>query len=878
MKVLEVRVMEGPNYWSVRKHQLVVMLLDLEELEEQPTNLIPGFYSRLTKLMPSLEEHACSEGTKGGFFKRVKEGTWMGHVIEHIAIEIQTLAGMPTSFGRTRGAGKKGLYHVVFAYEDQEAGKYAAYAAVRIAEALIKGISYNLEHTIEALRSIANSNRLGPSTHTIIQEARKRNIPVLRLNNDSQFQLGYGSAQQRIEATIAGTTSSMAVELAANKNATKQLLQLNYIPVPEGTTLIQEEELPHIINQLGFPLVIKPLDSNQGKGATTNIKTYEEAVRALALAKEFSQEVICEKYIPGSDFRILVIGYRFVAAALRTPACVTGDGIHTIRQLVDITNEDPQRGSDHENVLTRIKIDDVTLATLAKQGYTVNDIPLPCQQVLLKPTANLSTGGTACDVTDDVHPANKALFERIARLVGLNICGIDVMAPCLCEPITQNGGSVLEVNAAPGFRMHVAPSKGQPRNVGKAVIDMLFPPGKNPRIPIMAITGTNGKTTTTRLLAHITKYAGYHVGYTTTDGIYINDQLILKGDCTGPVSAQTILKDPGVDMAVLECARGGLLRAGLGFDQCDVAIVTNVSEDHLGLDGIQSLEQLARVKSVLAETVHAQGYAILNADDDHVYNMKNNVSCKVAYFSMNPESKRIKYHMAQGDLVAVYENGYITLVHGKMVCSLGKAEDMPITFSGAADFNIANILPAALAAYTQKIHPDHISNALKSFVPSVETTPGRMNAFDFNTFTVIVDYAHNPAGLKAIGPFIQSIPASVKTGVITGVGDRRDEDIIALGEQAALIFDEIIIRHDDDMRGRSEEDVDRLLCQGIQKTAPSKKIIIADNELESVDMLLQCAVPNALIVFFADNIKAVTDRLQQAMPNNKTVTQRRAVA
>ena len=865
MKVIDIKATGGPNYWSVRKHKLIVMLLDLEELEEQPTNCIPGFYERLTALMPSLVEHRCSEGVRGGFFKRVQEGTWMGHVIEHIALEIQALAGLPTGFGRTRGAGKKGFYHVVFAYEDVEAGKYAAQAAVRIAGALIKGSPCNIRHDINAIQSIAGKNRLGPSTNAIVQEAIRRNIPVLRLNDESFLQLGYGAAQQRVQATIACTTGNIAVDIAGNKQVTKQLLHSNYIPVPEGRVISEEEQLLPAINDIGYPVVLKPLDGCQGKGITTHIKNYKEALSAFRLAKQISKELICEKCIAGCDYRILVIDYKFTAAALRTPPAVTGDGRQTIRELIDKINEDPDRGNDHEKVLTRIKIDEVTLALIRKKGHTLDSVLQKGHQLILKTTANLSTGGTAEDVTDEVHPDNIALFERIGRLVGLNICGIDIMATDLRTPVTHNGGAVLEVNAAPGLRMHLSPSKGKARPVAKAIVEMLFPAQKNGRIPIMAITGTNGKTTTTRLLAHITKHAGYKVGYTTTDGIYIHDQMILKGDCTGPESTRIVLKDPGVNMAVLECARGGILRAGLGFDQCDVAIVTNVAEDHLGLQGIDSLEDLARVKAVVPESVHADGYAILNADDERVCRMSDNLHCNVAYFTMNPDNTQVLQHIKNGGMAAVYDNGYLTIRHGQMVYTLAKAADIPITFSGTADFNIQNILPASLAAFIQRIHPGRIAEALKTFIPCAETIPGRMNVFDFNSFRIIVDYAHNPHGVKAIASFVRSMPASVKVGVITGVGDRRDEDIRSLGMEAAAIFDELIIRHDDDLRGRSQTDIDRLICEGIQQIAPGKKITIVSNELSAVEAVIKNAVENSVTFFFADNIKAVVDHIRSFM-------------
>lgn len=880
MKVLDIKTTEGPNYWSVYRHRLVVVLLDLEELEDKPTDLIPGFHERITQLLPSLFDHQCSVGVKGGFLKRVKDGTWMGHVIEHIALEIQILAGLHVAFGRTRPAGKRGLYYVVFAYQDAEAGRYAAKAAVRITEALIKGSNYNIQHDIDTLKTIAAANRLGPSTNAIVQEALKRNIPIIKLNGDCLIQLGYGSAQKRIEATIASTTASIGVDVACDKNVTRQLLQSNYIPVPEGTTLTQEEELEDIISDIGYPVVIKPVDGNQGKGITTNITVYSNAVKAFNHAKEFAPTVICEKFIKGYDFRVLVINYRFVAAALRTPAAVTGDGVHTISELINKLNQDPKRGNKHDNLLTRITIDEATRTMLDNQGFTIDSIASEGQTVLIKPTANLSTGGTAEDVTDEVHPANKAMFERIARIIGLDICGIDVIAPSLSEPLKQNGritGAVLEVNAAPGLRMHLAPSKGKPRNVGKAIVDMLFPNGNNGRIPIIAITGTNGKTTTTRLLAHITKQAGYNVGYTTTDGIYIDDQLIVKGDCTGPVSTKTVLKDPFVNMAVLECARGGILRAGLGFDHCDIGIVTNVAEDHLGLQGIDSLDKLARVKSIIAESVCTGGCAILNADDDRVYNMRDIVSANVALFSMTADNPRIFHHIQQGGLAAVYEKGYITLLHEKMVYRIAHVKDIPITFSGTATFNIANILPVCIAAYAQKIDIKQIAAALKSFEAGPTMLPGRMNVFDFDSFKIIVDYAHNAPGLRAIAKFIQSLSASVKTGIITGVGDRRSEDIVALGAEAALIFDELIIRHDKDLRGRSAEEIDRLIYKGIRQVAPSKKVTIVPDEIKCIKQALKNAVPNSVTVVFAEHIKEVNDLLQKAQEQMAQETRLKAI-
>ncbi|HEY0058302.1 MAG TPA: cyanophycin synthetase, partial [Flavisolibacter sp.] len=611
MKILELKVLRGPNYWSVRRSKLIQMKLDLQEMEGRPTNQIDGFRQRLEGLLPTMIGHRCSEGVRGGFFMRVDEGTWMGHVIEHIALEIQTLAGMNCGFGRTRSEGEpKGVYYVVFNYEEEDAGLYAARAAVRIAEALAAGRDYDLEADIQAMREIRENTRLGPSTGSIVDEAARRNIPFIRLNKHSLVQLGYGVHQKRIRATIASTTGSISVDIAGDKEETKNLLGAAQVPVPRGVIIYSQEELQDAVREVGYPLVLKPVDGNHGKGATTDITSWEVALKAFGDAQKYSRAVICEKFITGYDFRVLVINYKFVCAALRTPASVVGDGKQTIQELIDETNKDPRRGYGHEKVLTQITVDDYTGKMLRDNGLTLDTIPEAGVQVLLKPTANLSTGGTATDVTEEIHPANIFMCERIARIIGLDICGIDIMASDLRTPITENGGAVLEVNAAPGFRMHVEPTIGLPRNVAEPVVDMLFPKGTDGRIPIIAITGTNGKTTTTRITAHIVRTAGKKVGYTTSDGVYIQNQLMMTGDCTGPVSAQFVLKDPTVDFAVLECARGGILRGGLAFRHCNVAIVTNVAADHLGLGGINSVEQMARVKQVVPETVLRHGYAI----------------------------------------------------------------------------------------------------------------------------------------------------------------------------------------------------------------------------------------------------------------------------
>ena len=860
MKILDIKVMRGPNYWSVRRHKLIQMRLDLEELEQFPTNKIEGFGERLQKLFPTMHSHRCSIGTPGGFFKRVEEGTWMGHVIEHIALELQTLAGMACGFGRTRSTGKEGVYNVVFSYMEEKAGIFTANASVRIAEALIAGNEYHLAEDIQNLREIREEERLGPSTGCIVDEAIARGIPYIRLNRHSLVQLGYGMNQKRIRATIASTTSSIAVDIACDKEETKNLLEAAEIPVPRGRIVYSEEGLKEALERISYPIVTKPVDGNHGKGATTNINNWEDAIRGLEAAKKYSRGVIVEKFITGQDHRVLVINYKFVAAAIRKPASVVGDGISNIQELIDKTNEDPRRGYGHEKTLTQIKVDDFTLDMLAKANLNLESILPNGKELLLKPTANLSTGGTATDVTDLVHPDNIFMCERIARIIGLDICGIDIMAENLTEPVKDIGGAILEVNAAPGFRMHIDPAEGIPRNVAEPVIDMLYPKGSSARIPIIAVTGTNGKTTTTRLMAHMVKTMGYKVGYTTTDGIYIQNQLMLRGDCTGPVSAEFVLKDPAIDFAVLETARGGILRAGLGFHNCDIAIVTNIAEDHLGLQDIDTIEQLTRVKAVVPASVLPDGYAILNADNKYAVSMSKECVCYIAYFSMNENNPIIKEHINKGGLAAVYENGYVTICKGTWKIRIEKAVNIPLTFGGRATYNIANVLPTLLAGFIRNFKIEDMRVALQTFIPGPAQTPGRMNIFRFKNFELMVDYAHNTSGFEAIGEMLSKIDAN-HVGVIAGVGDRRDEDTIGLGRQAAKMFDEIVIRQDKNLRGRTEDEIIELIKRGIREVDPNKKVTSFKRESDAIDFAIKNARKGTFLTICSDVVPAALDQI-----------------
>jgi cyanophycin synthetase len=839
------------------------MRLDLEDLEALPTNKINGFRERLEAMFPTMIEHRCSEEVRGGFFQRIERGTWMGHVIEHIALETQSLAGMETGFGRTRETKTPGIYNVVFSYVEEKVGLFAAESAVLIAQALVNNEAYDLQADLKKMREIREDVRLGPSTGSIVDEAVARDIPWIRLGTNSLVQLGYGVNQMRFQATITCKTSSIAVDIACNKEQTKQMLDAASIPVAKGDICVDEEDLEITIKRIGYPIVLKPLDGNHGKGVSINVNKWEDAVAGLVFAQKYSRKVIVERFVTGFDFRMLVIDNKLVAAAQRVPANIIGDGKHTVQQLIDETNKDPRRGYGHENVLTEISVDRDTMDLLEKKNYTLETIPPDKEVVYLKSTANLSTGGTSIDVTDMVHPENIFLAERISRVIGLDVCGIDIMAKNLTQSLKENGGVILEVNAAPGFRMHLAPSEGLPRNVAAPVIDMLYPLGKPSRIPIIAVTGTNGKTTTTRLIAHIVKNNGYKVGFTTSDGIYVQNHMLEKGDTTGPMSTEFILKDPTVEFAVLETARGGILRSGLGFSRCDIGIITNIQEDHLGIADINDLKDLARVKAVVVNSVKKDGWAVLNAEDVNCVEIAAGLDCKIAYFSMNEHCDVIVNHCRKGGIAAIYENGYITIKKGDWKMRVEKATHVPLTLNGKAKFMIANVLAATLASYLWGFKTEDIKLSLATFIPSAAQTPGRMNIFDFKKFKVMIDFAHNPSGYLGIEDFLQSINSTHKIGIIAGVGDRRDADIKDCATIAARMFDHIIIRQEKHLRGRTEEEIINLIIEGI--TSVNKKVTyeIIPKETDAIKHAINIAKDGTFITALSDVITNAIEVVQQ---------------
>jgi len=871
MKILRTQTLRGPNYWSIRRDKLIVMRLDLEDLAEKPSNEIPGFYEGLIDVLPSLVEHYCSPGYRGGFFERVRTGTYMGHIIEHIALELQELAGTPVGFGRTRATSTPGVYNVVFEYVEEQAGRYAGRAAVRLCQSLVDTGTYSkeeLDQDLADLRDLCNNAALGPSTETIVKEAQARNIPWLLLSARAMVQLGYGVHQKRIQATLSSFSGILAVELACDKEGTKTILKDGGIPVPRGTVIQYLDELSAAIEEVGgFPIVIKPLDGNHGRGISIDVKTQQEAEEAydLASAASKTRSVIVERYYKGSDHRILVINGKVAAVAERIPAHVVGDGRSTIEELIEITNQDPNRGDGHANVLTKITIDKTALNVLEKQGYELTSILPQGAIAYLRATANLSTGGIAVDRTDEIHPENVWIAQRVAKLIGLDIAGIDVVTDDIRKPLKEVDGVIVEVNAAPGFRMHVAPSRGLPRNIAAPVIDMLFPPGTPSRVPILAITGTNGKTTTSRLISHICRQTGKVVGFTTTDGVYIDDYLVEKGDNTGPYSASMILKDPTVEIAVLETARGGILRSGLAFNQCDVGVVLNVAADHLGIGDIDTIEQMAKVKSVVAEVVSAEGYAVLNADDPLTASMAEKVKGRVAYFSMSPDNPIIHDHIRRGGMAAIYENGYLSILEGEWTLRIEEAVNIPVTMQGMAPFMIANALAACLATFVQGIDIELIRQGVRTFKPSVAQTPGRMNLFDLGHHHALIDYAHNPAGYEAVGGFVGNWSGE-KVGVVGGPGDRRDDDLILLGKLSAQMFDRIIVKEDNDTRGRRRGEVADLILRGISQENASLRPEVILDETEALEKALSTVSEGGLVVIFPESVTQAIDLIEKHRP------------
>ena len=874
MKILSTNVYVGPSLYAhfpvIRHH------VDIGVLEEWPSvRLGEALIERLIKALPGLHNHGCSYGEAGGFIRRMREdeGTWMAHIWEHASLELQNEAGSSVTFGRTRGSGAPGEYNMVFQYKQRDVGLEAARIALQLLLSLLPEnlkhefsseieAGFNFEEERDEFILFAQRKELGPSTASLVKAAEEREIPFQRLNQYSLVQFGHGAYQQRIQATITSKTPHIAVEISCDKEDTHNLLRDLGLPVPAQRMVYNPRSAVHAAHGIGYPVVVKPLNANHGRGVSINLATDEQVEKAFTFAREqgTSSAVLVEGYVEGFDHRMLVVNNELIAVAKRVPGHVVGDGKRSVRELVAKVNEDPRRGIGHEKVLTRLELDRPALELLSLAGLDAETV-LPAGEVFyLRNTANLSTGGTAIDLTDVVHPDNREMAERAIRAVGLDVGGVDFLTADITQSYKEVGGAIVEVNAAPGFRMHVAPSEGKPRDVAGKVMDMLFPPGTPSRVPVASITGTNGKTTTSRMLAHILKTAGHTVGMTSTDGVYIDGRLTVKGDMTGPASANIVLRDPTVDIAVLETARGGLLRSGLGYRRCDVSACLNVAADHLGLKGIDTLEQLAEVKRIVIEV--ARDTAVLNADDDLCLNMADYTQAEhVCYVTMNPAHALVKEHIRAGGRAIVLEQGFngdmITLYDKGTHYQLVWTHQIPATMDGRAMHNVQNAMFAAALAYSLHKSLDDIRHGLRTFSSTIFQAPGRMNVFDEHPFRVILDYGHNAAAIHSICQLVGRLEVSGRRiCVLAAPGDRRDEDIRAIADEASGHFDHYICRADDGRRGRGDTEVpemirDQLLANGVDG---SKIDIVADEE-KSVVHALDMAQKGDLLVLFVDNVR-----------------------
>ena len=880
MKILETRVYRGPNLYAL--WPVIRLRVDLGELEDFPTVKLPGFADRLLELIPSLCRHGCSYDEDGGFLRRMKEdeGTWLGHVLEHLAIELQVLVGTPVSFGKTRSHHlPNGQYHVVYSYVEEAVGRAAGDFALRIIRRLLPPerqahdpSPFDFQAEIENLVRTAQRYALGPSTAALVRAAEDRDIPWIRLNAGSLIQLGYGKHQKRIQATITSETRQIASEIASDKRLTHQILEQLGLPVPRQAIVYSADEAAEEAERLGFPVVVKPLDGNHGKAVSIDLKSTDEVRGAYEKARGYCSRVIVEACQMGNDYRILVIDGRVVAAARRIPGHVVGDGRRTVAELIEIVNRDPRRGIGHEKVLTRLVIDEQARRLLKRAGLTLHSVLAEGQVFYLRSTANLSTGGTAADVTDAVHEDNRLMAERAVRAIGLDVAGVDFISPDVARSYKETGGAIVEINAAPGFRMHLAPTEGKPRDVAGPVIDMLFPRGTRYRIPVAAVTGTNGKTTTTRMVGHILKLSGYKVGMATTDGVYIDGVLTVRGDMTGPWSSQLVLRDPSIDAAVLETARGGIVRSGLGWRKCNVGAVLNVASDHLGLAGVEDLDDLARVKRIVVEV--AQDFCVLNADDERVARMAEASPGEPIYVTMDPKSERVRDHVRAGGRAVALEPGLngrlLVLYQGERQLPLLWARQIPAAVEGRAVHNIQNAMFAAAIAHGLAIEVENIRQGLRTFSNDFFQAPGRLNFYNEHPFRVLLDYAHNAHGMEALARTVLELAVhGRRLGVLASPGDRRDEDILALAAAAAPAFDVILLREDDDLRGRRPGETAGLLRDGLLAAGfPAERIVNGFfREEESVQRVLEMARPGDLVVIFADKLSRAWDQIVGFKPN-----------
>jgi cyanophycin synthetase len=868
MKILKVNKLRGPNIWA--NYPVLEAWVDLEEMKDTSSEMIPGFNERLMGWLPTMVEHRCSIGERGGFFVRLRRGTYMAHILEHVTLELQSLAGTPVGFGRARETNTDGIYKVAIAFKEEKLALACLDRAFELIQAAINDTPYDVAKVAAELKEFAYDVCLGPSTRSIVDAAKAKSIPWRRLNEGSLVQLGYGIHQRRICTAETDSTSAIAESIAQDKELTRSLLRSIGIPTPEGRAVESAEDAWEAAEDIGLPVVVKPQYGNHGRGVATNLQSQEQVIAAYNAAREEGRSIVVERHAPGDDYRMLVVGGKLVAAARREPAHVIGDGQSTVQKLIDKVNEDPRRSDGHSTSLSLIKIDAVALGVLLAQGMTPDTIPPVGKKVLVRRNANLSTGGTAADVTDEVHPDVARHAIEAARVVGLDIAGVDMVAQDISQPLQGQRGVIVEVNAGPGLRMHIEPSSGKPRPVGESILDMMFPGTSNGRIPIISVTGVNGKTTTTRLIAHLVASSGKKVGMTCTDGIYVGGRRIDSGDCSGPQSARSVLMNPFVEAAVLETARGGILREGLGFDFCDVGIVTNIGEgDHLGLSDIETIEQLSKVKRCIIEAVHKNGFGVLKANDPLTAEMAEKCKGRVIFFAIDENDPVLTNHRVKGERVVFVRNGRIFTAEGAEETPLTTLDQIPLTHQGRIQFQVENVLASVAACWGVGMSVEQIVLGLESFSAHMDKVPGRFNLLEVHGATVIADYGHNSSSLLAIIEALEQFPHSHRTVVYSAAGDRRDIDMIRQGEILADHFDRVILYEDQYLRGRKPGEISSIFKRGMDSGKRVKEVYDFVGWEKAVEHALNLIKAGELMLLQADTIDETVQYLQRAIEHNQ---------
>ena len=857
-----MRTIDGPNIYIYKP--VIVMRLDLEAFTEVESYEFPGLTERLLAECPGLFDHYCAMGRPGGFVERLYGGTYVGHIVEHVALELMTRAGMKANFGKTRNAGPPNLYDVIVEFESEAPARFLLQAAADYVSAAILGEPFALQERMAQARRIEESAGLGPSTAALARAAAKRRIPVRRIGEGSLLQLGTGCHRKLIQATLTHRTSAVATDIASDKALAKTILDIAGIPVPRGSVAQTPDDAERIFAQLGATAVVKPLDGCQGQGVTLHVARMEDIAQAYQFALRHSRlgKVIVEEQAAGRQYRLLVVDDRVVAAAERIPAHVVGDGEHSIQELIDTVNSHPDRGIDHEKPLTRIHVDQAVTQCLARQALMGNSVPAPGDLVYLRDAANLSTGGTAIDASEGLDPSFERLAVRAAKAIGLDVCGVDLIAASIRIPVGESGCKVIEVNAAPGIRMHHFPSVGQPHDVAGEIIDSLFPPRAPVRVPVVSVTGTNGKTTTTRMIGHILAQSGTKVGMTTTDGVFIAGHKVLEGDTTGPESARLVLSDPGVEAAVLETARGGIMRGGLAYDAADVAIITNVATDHIGQDGLRTVEDIVRVKSLVAECVAPGGVVVLSADDAELVRLSGRLQGRVVFVSVHGGNPSVRRHLARGGTAFFVQDGWLTEAAGALSWPIVRVVEIPVTLQGAAQFHAANALCALAAARHLGVSRNRCANALRTFRSDTHN-PGRINLFRFpGGGHVVCDYGHNAEGVRVVGEMARSLSDRPCPAVIGLPGDRADEIVQEAARMAARYFDPLFVKEDGDTRGRRRGEMAKLIVDAARSVNPSVRVHVELDECRALEAALDKYPSEPLLFMFHEKLAPVRKLLE----------------